>query len=94
MISIRASIVDVNTDDLCKSNKKDLTMETVSCVTLIKLSKTVNGCHPLPTAFLKWGFNSVSSHEQISASASTGIFPDVFKTVVVAITIKWFYSPP
>lgn len=57
--SIRDSIAaDVNTDDLSKSCKNDVTMGKFTCITLTELCKTVTECNsstscidPVPTAF-------------------------------------------
>ena len=96
--SIRASIIsDVNADGLRKHCKKDATMGNFTCITLVDLCKTVTECNsstscidPVPTAFFKRVFDSVSSHvlKIINTSLQTGIFPDAFKTAVVKPLLK------
>ena len=96
--SIRASIIsDVNADGLRKHCKKDATMGNFTCITLVDLCKTATECNsstscidPVPTAFFKRVFDSVSSHvlKIINTSLQTGIFPDAFKTAVVKPLLK------
>ena len=95
---IRASIVpDVGLSEISKPHRTEITMREFTCITLPDLCKTVSECNsatscldPIPTAFLKRVFDSVSSHvlKIINMSLQTGIFPDAFKTAVVKPLLK------
>ena len=72
-------------------------MGNFTCITLMDLCNTVTECNsstscidPVPKAFFKRVFDSVSSHvlKNINTSLQTGIFPDAFKTAVVKPVLK------
>uniref|UniRef100_A0A667YPA7 Reverse transcriptase domain-containing protein n=1 Tax=Myripristis murdjan TaxID=586833 RepID=A0A667YPA7_9TELE len=100
--SIRTTIpvnpyTNANAGDLRKFCKNNATMGKFNSITLSELCKTVNECNsttscvdPVPTAFFKRVFNSVSGHVLaiINMSLQTGIFPDEFKTAVVKPLLK------
>src|SRR4029434_10259615 len=81
----------------CNQVVQSLVMGNFTCITLVDLCKTVTECNsstscidPVPTAFFKRVFDSVSSHvlKIINTSLQTGIFPDAFKTAVVKPLLK------
>ena len=90
MVSIRASFAhDGNKADYSKPC--NATMGSFSWITLDELHKTISECNsstsdidPVPTAFFKRVFNSVSSNvlDIINTSLESGMFPDAFKTAV------------
>lgn len=94
---IRANISpDTNMDTISKPCKK-VNIGKFTCITSTELYKTVMECNsstscidPIPTAFFKRIFESISSHvlNIINTSLLTGIFPDAFKTAVVKPLLK------
>ena len=72
-------------------------MSSFTCITLSELSKIIIECKsttsdidPIPTAFFKRVFDSVSGPvlDIINTSLRTGVFPDAFKTAVVKPLLK------
>jgi hypothetical protein len=92
--SIRSSITTGGEIDIRSCN---LTMSSFTCITLSELSKIIIECKsttsdidPIPTAFFKRVFDSVSGPvlDIINTSLRTGVFPDAFKTAVVKPLLK------